>query len=156
MVKVHSLSGEYGHLTKLKRVCLRLPDTEKTCEIEELSEASGTLLVKFAGIDSPEKAKSLGGAELLLDRSEAVPLSNNEFYIEDLKGLRVVLANLVDGREIGEINDIIEGQGDLVEIRLTSGKLCLVPFRNEFFGEINLEKGRVVLLEDWIIDEEIS
>ena len=156
MVKIRSLSGEQDHLAKLKHVCLKLSGTEKNYEIEDRGEISGTLLLKFRGIDSPEKARALSGAEILVDRRGAAPLLKNEFYVEDLKGLKVVLGN-IDGREIGEVCDVIEGGGGyLVEIRLTSSRsLCLVPFRNEFFGEIEVKKGRAVLLEEWIIDEKI-
>jgi 16S rRNA processing protein RimM len=107
------------------------------------------MIVKFAGIDSPEQAKQLSSAEVLVDRDKAAPLYNNEFYYEDLRGLSIVSC---DGTMIGIIGDIIEGGGGtLIEVRCTNGKSCFVPFRDEFIGEINLEKGTAVLLHEWII-----
>jgi len=83
--------------------------------------------------------------------------------VEDLKGLAVIAAipgspsDIVnasgDGELIGHITDILEGgNGELAELRLLSGELKLVPFRNEFFGDISIEKGRVVLRERWILE----
>jgi len=58
---------------------------------------------------------------------------------------------------IGVITDIIEGGGgELVEIKLISpsdgGEKRLVPFRKEFFTEISMEKGRVLMQNLWILD----
>ncbi|MDR2746467.1 MAG: ribosome maturation factor RimM [Treponema sp.] len=146
-VKVHSLSGEIGHLLKLKRAALRQGGRERIWEIEEAQGPS--LVMKFRGIDSPEAAKILAGAELLVSRDEAAPLEQGEYYIEDLKGLEVW-----EGAEaLGLINDVLEGGGgSLVELRLKTGETRLVPFRDEFFGEINVKERRARLLCRWILE----
>jgi 16S rRNA processing protein RimM len=151
---------------QLKSVCLRQGDSNKLFTIEEImplgsspeqqEDNSGEfLLVKFEGIDSPEAAKALAGAELIGDRSQAAPLKNGEYYIEDLKGLEVI-AGVQDssGDDIlGHITNILEGGGgELAEIKLLSGEIKLIPFRKEFFGDISLEKHQAVLLEQWILE----
>jgi 16S rRNA processing protein RimM len=105
--------------------------------------------MKFAGVDAPEEAKALKGAEIIADRVHAAPLKPGEFYVEDLKGLEVA----GDGEVLGRIMDIIEGGGgELAEIRLNSGEVRLVPFRGEFFGDISLKTGKAALLERWILE----
>jgi 16S rRNA processing protein RimM len=164
-VKVKSLSGEISHLESLKNVDLKQGDIKKAFTIEETlpfgatgqKENSGEfLLMKFEGIDSPESAKNLTGAELIGDRSQAAPLKNGEFYIEDLKGLEVIAAasdSASCGDVLGHITDILEGGGgELAEIKLLSGESRLVPFRKEFFGEISMEKRQIMLLEQWILE----
>jgi 16S rRNA processing protein RimM len=112
---------------------------------------SPVLLMKFAGIDAPEEAKALRGAEIIVGRTHAAPLKPGEFYVEDLKGLEVEAAG--DGEVLGRITDIIEGGGgEMAEIRLKSGETRLVPFRKEFFGDINPETGKAALLERWILE----
>jgi 16S rRNA processing protein RimM len=152
-VKVRSLSGETDHLTARTELTLRQDGREKVYTVEAWEFHSGpspVLLVKFAGIDSPEEAKTLRGAEIIAGRTHAAPLKPGEFYVEDLKGLEVVAAG---GEVVGRITDIIEGGGgDLAEIRLNSGETRLVPFRGEFFGDINLETGKAALLERWILE----
>ena len=149
-VKVRSLSGEIDHLLKLKSVIISIDGKERLMEIEESSSASPAVLIRFKGIDSPEKAKTLNGAKLLAGREQAAPLEDGEFYIEDLKGLPVMTEN---GETIGHITDIIEGGGgDLVEIKLVSGELKLVPFRKEFFSTIEPKESRVVLQNLWILE----
>ena len=149
-VKIKPLSGEIEHLLKLKSVTIRQAGKEQILQIEEVNACGETVLMRFAGINSPEKAKTLNGAELLLDRSQAAPLGCNEFYIEDLKGLAVLT---VDNEVLGNITDVLEGGGgDLVEIKLNNGKKRLVPFRQDFFSGINPEKGNVTLNNLWILE----
>ena len=158
-VKIRSLSGETGHLASLKTVTLRQKGTEKDYIVEETAFLDDPAVVcfKFSGINNPEEAKKLAGAELIAPRSMAAPLQNNEFYIEDLKGLRIfgsVSVNPETGAGLlGHIVNIVEGgSGELAEIRTNSGQIKLVPFRKEFFTEINIEQNRAILLETWILD----
>jgi len=154
-VKVKPLSGETKHLLRIRSVTLRQDGGERLLNIEESALSGGKaapfLVMRFSGYDSPEAAKALCGAELLVDRENAAPLNKGEYYIEDLKGLEVYT---YDGGEIiGHINGITEGGGaDIAEIRLNNGKLKLIPFRKEFFPEINPEEGRVVLQNLWILE----
>jgi 16S rRNA processing protein RimM len=152
-VKVRSLSGETGHLLKLSSVVLRGEAGERVYKIEaarKIDGASANLLVKFSGVDTPEDAAHLAGSEILLPRSQAAPLEQGEFYIEDLKGLRVMAP---DGREAGVVTGIIDGGGgQLAEVRLPAGEMKLVPFRSEFLGEINLEKKEIMLVAPWILE----
>ncbi|MDR1306752.1 MAG: ribosome maturation factor RimM [Treponema sp.] len=151
-LKITSLSGETTHLRSLKRVFLR-DGTEYAIEGVSLSPLS----VKLAGIDSPEAARMLTGAEMLVPRAEAVPLGEGEFYVEDLRGLEVFTLPGAPGAgkagdPVGHIADVIEGGGGfLAEILFPSGEKKLVPFRNEFFGPVDSLSRRIELLETWIL-----
>jgi 16S rRNA processing protein RimM len=149
-VKVKPLSGETDHFFKLQSVTVNRDGNERELQIEEISPAPPAVLIRFAGIDSPEKAKTLTGSQLITGREQAAPLGEGEFYIEDLKGLPVTAEN---DEIIGHITDIIEGGGgELVEIKLTNGEKRLVPFRKEFFSEICPEKGMITLQNLWILE----
>ena len=151
-VKVKSLSGETAHLLRLKSAALRLDGRERVIGIEESSAVPPALIMRFAGFDSPEAAKALNGAELLVDREGAAPLLPGEFYVEDLKGLAVVSGE-AGGEILGHIVAVIEGGGgDLAEIRLADGATRLVPFRSEFFGDVDLENGRAELKNVWVLE----
>ena len=169
-VKVRSLSGEVDHLLNLQSVVVSKDGKERLLKIEESTSNSGIALIRFQGINSPEAAKTLNGAQLIVDRSLATPLNNGEFYIEDLKGLEVYADNNeIENYKIsslrasvppcdkfsiiGIIIDIIEGGGgELVEIKLTNGEKKLIPLRKEFFPDINPSRGKIVLKGIWILD----
>ncbi|GHV70478.1 ribosome maturation factor RimM [Spirochaetia bacterium] len=157
-IKARPLSGEIEHLFKLDSALLRQERggkiTEKRYEIEETLSIPPHAAIKFRGIDSPEAAKALTNAEIIINRKEAAPLEPGEFYVEDLKGMEVAAAWEGEGGVVlGSITGFVEGGGgDLAEIRLNDGSLRLVPFRNEFFGDVDGEKGRISLLVPWILE----
>ena len=149
-VRVKPYSGENNHFFNLKKVTLSWGEKEEIWEVEEIITQGNTLLLRFSGINSPEAADILNGAEIIAGREYASPLKNGEFYVEDLKGILVVDEK---GGSLGQITDIVEGGGgNLVEILLSSGEKRLAPFRNEFFGDVDLEKGRIPLLKTWILE----
>ena len=145
---MRSLSGEYGHLKKLKQVVLRTEKGEKVYEVEESADLSGALAMKFKGIETPEAAKALSGGELVVGREDAAPLNAGEFYAEDLRAMEVVC----QGEAVGLVAGVIEGGGgSLIEVRLLSGETRFVPFRDEFVGDISLKTNRLELLNTWIL-----
>jgi len=149
-VKVRPFSGETGHFLRLKKVTLRHGGKEKVWDIAEIAPRGNFLLLRFAGIDSPEAAKLLGGAEIIVSREDAAPLKEGEYYVEDMKGLEVVSA---EGKPLGHLIDVLEGGGgQLAEVALPSGEKRFAPYRKEFFGDLNFQEGTIVLLEPWILD----
>ncbi|MDR2375251.1 MAG: ribosome maturation factor RimM [Treponema sp.] len=148
-VKVQSLSGEIQHLLKPRCFTLRQGDREQVWELEAVEPMASSLLMKFRGIDSPEAAKTLKGAEILLKREDAAPLQPGEYYIEDLKGVEVYAGT----ETLGTITGILEGGGgNLAELCLKTGETRLIPFRDEFLGDIDLKGRRVELLCRWILE----
>jgi 16S rRNA processing protein RimM len=154
-VKVKPLSGELDHLLRLKSATLRQDGKERVLAVEESAPNAPVVVMRFAGFHSPEAARALGGAELIVSREEAAALKPGEFYVEDLKGL-AILAHPTAGEDpqiFGHISAIIEGGGgDLAEISLNNGNLKLVPFRKEFFTGFDLENRQVTLQNLWILE----
>lgn len=129
---------------------MRRDGGERFFEVEGVDKKGESLVIKLKGVDSPEAARSLKGAEIVTGRENAAPLGPEEYYIGDLQGIAVVSQ---DGEVLGRVADVLEGGGgELVEVRLTSGELRLVPFRKEFFGDVSPEQGRAVLLCRWILE----
>jgi 16S rRNA processing protein RimM len=170
-LKFRPFSGENAPVLALKHITIRHAGEERRYTIEEATVSGAQVLLKFAGIDSPEAARLLSGGEILAGREEAAALAPGEYYIEDLRGMEVAAlpeggpAALNDPRlePLGRVTDVIEGgSGQLLELRLVStpasagvdgaGELRLVPFRGEFFGEVSPERGRAVLLARWILE----
>lgn len=152
-LKLHSYSGEFGHLKKLKEVLLapeNRPDLGKNVRIKGTEGGSVSLSMAFEGYDSPEKARVLTGMELFLPRSSASPLKNNEWYIRDLIGLKLVFLN----ETVGVIDAVLDGGADpLLEVRLAdAGRKVLVPFRNEFVGAVDCESGFMELTAGWLLE----
>lgn len=147
-LKVESYSGETEHFTRLRSVELRDGVRERSFSVEAVRIASGTVLMKLRGLETPEAARALSGWELVVARDKAAPLGNDEYYLSDLCRCEVVK----EGRVLGRVRSVCEGGGgDLLEVEVPSGKRYFVPFRSEFVGEVDVE-GRIVELEaDWLL-----
>ncbi|MBQ3966558.1 MAG: 16S rRNA processing protein RimM [Treponema sp.] len=182
--KVESTSGEYEHFADMEEVTLRNGKTgsEKLYKIEGVELSGQTLLMKLAGIDSPEEVKKINGCEIVVPREYACPLDKSEWYVEDLKQCALVYPKdgwSKDGLEaktspadfvtVGTVTDVLEGgTGNLLEIKLAedcnlladdvkytaNGKTrtVLVPFKNEFIGEIDVQGKRIQLMHLWILE----
>ena len=156
-LKIESCSGECEHFSNLKKVIVRLPAPQQQAHVPEVLyqvEAcvirSTDVLLKLGGIDSPEAAKKLHGAELIVPRDMACPLEKGEFYITDLCNSVLVYK----GNSVGTIADVVEGGGGfLLEVsEAATGKTVYVPFRSEFIGKINIAAKQVELMHRWILE----
>lgn len=147
-VKVISFSGETEHFFDLKKVVLMSKRQQMEVEIEEVKPLGDSVILKIAGIDTPEKAKALAGMKILVSRDKAAPLKEDEYYHADLCRCSFVY----DGNIVGRVKSIFEGGGgELFELELNSGETVLVPFRDEFIGEISVDDELIELKEKWIL-----
>ena len=172
--KVESASGRYEHLLKLKEVTLRQKGQSALYKVERVEGSDNAFYMKLAGVDSPEAAKKLNGAELRVSREKAVQPKEGEWLIEDLKNCSLVyyengLANELAPIVIGSITDVLEGgAGDLLEgvlsescgllddsvKKTSSGKprTVLVPFNDTHVGRVDVEGKTVQLMHLWILE----
>jgi len=176
--KVESTSGEYDHFSRMKEVTLTDGTVSKPFTVEYTKEAAATLYMKLAGINTPEEAARFNRWQIVVPRKNARPLQKGEWYIEDLKGCLVwyketagSTAPVADSDEcvIGTVTDVTEGgSGYLVEILLSEScgflpenvrktkkgkrRTVYVPFNEEFFGAVDVEKKLIQLMHLWILE----
>jgi 16S rRNA processing protein RimM len=153
LLKLHSYSGEFGHLAALKTVLAapeNKPEQAKLLRIVSTESGEWGMSAAFEGYETPEKARALTGLELFLPRENVSPLQLNEYYIHDLVGLKLIFGDA----ELGEVEGVLDGGADpLLEVRRgASGATFLVPFRSEFIGEVDCEAGTMELLAGWLLE----
>jgi len=148
-VKVLSYSGVFSHFETLQTISLRKGLVEKQLQVESFRWVGENLLLKFAGIDSPENAKLLADFEIWVSRDHAAPLEEGEVYLSDLVGCSLVFA----GETKGQITGYLEGASKiLLEVEKISGGTCIVPFQDVYLGDIDLTGRTVELKVDWILE----
>ncbi|MGB8132423.1 MAG: ribosome maturation factor RimM [Candidatus Angelobacter sp.] len=108
-------------------------------ELDEHWFHKGTVVLKFAGVDSISDAETLVGSEIQIPRSERAALGNDEFYVSDLIGCTVTDS----GREIGRIKDVQFGSGEAPLLVIEGQKEYLVPFAAAYIEKIALEQKRL-------------
>ena len=156
-IKIESCSGKYEHFLNLTEIKLRLSckEPKEQCpeisyQVEECVIRNADALLKLRGIDSPEAAKKLHGADMMVPRDMACPLECGEFYINDLCNSDLVYK----GNSVGTITDVVEGGGGfLLEVsEAATGKTVYIPFRSEFIGKISVHTKQVELMHRWILE----
>ncbi|MGE0409417.1 MAG: ribosome maturation factor RimM [Amphiplicatus sp.] len=108
---------------------------------------SDLVLVSAPEIESREDAESLKGVKLYVPRAALPPPGEDEFYVEDLVGLRVLTEGRADAGEIAAVHNF--GAGDLIEVKNAPGLKggYLLAFTRKAFPRIDLE-ARTVTLAD--------
>jgi 16S rRNA processing protein RimM len=150
-LRVKSYSGEFGHIMALKVAELRGEGRILRLKVARANEYPDCSTMAFEGYSTPEAARALTGLEIYGDRGSAAPLSDNEWYVADLEGLAL---RDKEGKELGKVVAFLDGGADpLLEALLPDGRRCLLPFRKEFVGEVNLAGGFIEVLAPWVLEE---
>ncbi len=104
--------------------------------------SKNVVVVRFREIADRTAAEAATGIELFVDRS-VLPddLEADEFYHADLIGLPV---RDETGEEIGRVEAFHDfGAGDVMEVRLSTGRTVLVPFTAAAVPAVDLDAGIV-------------
>ena len=102
------------------------------------------VVVGVKGVETRDAAEALAGTKLFIQRDRLPDLfDEDEFYIEDLIGLKV---QRTGGEVLGIVKTVQNfGAGDLIEVRLESGKVLDLPFTREVVPTVNLGEGLVTV-----------
>lgn len=102
------------------------------------------VLIRLEGIDTMEQAERLKNATLKINRTDSLPLEENEYYLCDLYDLEV---NTDEGRYLGKLVDIIEtGSNDVYVIRHEeTQKEILIPAIKQCILSVNLEERKMLV-----------
>jgi 16S rRNA processing protein RimM len=130
------------------RVGLRLfalaeDGSRRELQIEHLWPHKGSLVLKFAGIDSISDAEALISCELQVPRTERARLEAGWSYVSDLIGCVVFDAD----REIGKIEDVQFGTGEAPLLIVGAGSSrCEIPYAQAYLKSVDLEHKQIHML----------
>lgn len=119
---------------------LYLDNGQKKLSVERARVHKGMLIIKLAGVDSPEEAVTLRGRLLYIDRKDATADEDGVFFVQDLLGIAVVDAD--SGRCWGTLTDVFPtGANDVYEITGSDGVKRLIPAISDVVLDTDLEVG---------------
>jgi 16S rRNA processing protein RimM len=102
-------------------------------------------VARFREVADRTAAESLKGTELFVSRDTFPAPAAEEFYHDDLIGLR---AEDTEGRAMGTVRAIHNfGAGTVIEILRDDGDEVFLPFTREVAREIDLKGRRIVIAE---------
>ena len=142
-VKVYPYVDDISRFDNLKKVYIKSKKIDKELPIEEVIYHKNMVLIKFKGIETVEEAEKLKNAYVEIDRAEAIPLEEGQYFIADLLGLDVFLDT---GEKLGVLEDIYNaGSSDIYVVKNELGKQFLLPYIDEVIKQINLEEGKIIV-----------
>ena len=142
-VKIYPYVNDIKRFDDLKTVYVKIKNEQKILEIEEVKYQKNMVLVKFKGIETVEEANKLRNYYVEIDRKDAIPLEEGEYFIADLLGLDVYIDT---GEKLGVLEDIYNtGSSDIYVVKNELGKQFLLPYIDEVIKKIDLENGRITV-----------
>lgn len=142
-VKIYPYVDDITRFDNLKKVHIKSKKNDEELQIEEVKYQKNMVLVKFKGIETVENAEKLRNSFVEIDRADAIPLEEGQYFIADLLGLDVFLDN---GEKLGILEDIYNtGSSDIYVVKNELGKQFLLPYIDEVIKQINLEEGKIIV-----------
>lgn len=142
-VKVFPTTDDANRFKKLKKAYLDLGRELLPVTVEDVKFFKQMVIVKFKEINDMDKAATYRNKDILIDREDAMPLAENEFYICDLIGLTVVTD---EGEELGTLCEVLQtGANDVFEVALPNKETVLIPYIEDCVKKISLEEGKVTV-----------
>ena len=142
-VKVTPFTDDINRFDDLKKVYVKTRKDDKLYKVENVRYHKNMVLVKLEGIENPEQAELLKNAYLEINREDAIPLKEGQYFIVDLIGLDVYTD---EGKLLGKVDDIYNtGANDIYVVKDELGKQILLPGIKEVIKQVDLENEKIVV-----------
>ena len=139
--KVFPTTDDVQRFKKLKTCILDTGREYKELHIESVKFFKQMVILKFKEIASIDEVMQYKGKDLLVTRDQAVKLEENEYFICDLIGLKVVTD---EGEDFGILTDVIQtGANGVYAVKCPNGKEVLLPVIDECILDVDLERQQV-------------
>lgn len=145
-VRALPTTDDINRFKKLKEVYISRRNNMELYEIESVRFHKQFVLLKFKGIDTMNDAELLKNTDLKISKDLAIPCEEDEYYISDLYGMKVVTD---EGEDIGIIDDIIfTGANDVYVVKKEDSQI-LIPAIKQCILNVNVAEKtmKVHLLE---------
>lgn len=146
-VKVMPLTDDPRRFDELEYVLI----DGKEVGVECCKYQKDRVIAKLEGVDKVEEAEKLKNKFMEIPRELAVELEEDCYFLADLKECTVFDT---DGREIGEVYDIIQTKNnDVYWIR--KPKEVLIPALKDIVTDINIDDRKIIIrpIGEWMDED---
>ena len=142
-VNVFPTTDDVHRFEDLKKVYIDLGKEQKLCEIESVKYFKNMVILKFTGINDRNIVEGFRSKDLYIDREDAVPLEEGEYFICDLIGFDVVTD---EGVTLGKLKDVLTSSAnDVYVVDLGEGKEVLIPAIKQCILDTDTDEGRILV-----------
>ena len=140
-VKVYPTTDDPDRFYDLKKVFLDRSGSMENMlqlEVQNVRFFKNLAIVKFKDYDNIDDVLPFRKGELYVDRADAIPLQEGEYFIGDIIGCRVLDE---DDKELGTVKEFLETGAHDVMLVKTTGKDLMIPYCDPFILEKAPEEG---------------
>jgi 16S rRNA processing protein RimM len=142
-VKVFPTTDEPTRFKQLKSVLMDTGKARIEFKIQGVKFFKKFVILKFQGIDNINDVEQYKGASLLVERKDALPLKEGEYFITDMIGMKVFTE---DAKEFGVLSDVLEtGANDVYVIASIEHGEVLIPAIRQCVQSIDIEAQKMVI-----------
>ena len=143
-IKVHSYTHPRDNIVAFSRWILRQGGGHDPVEVVSGRLQGRTVVAKLLDIDDRDRARSLIGAEITVERDDLPPCEPGEHYWADLEGLRVRTAS---GDDLGRVDYLFStGAHDVLVV--DGDRQRLIPFAMQRVVK-EVDPDRRLIVVDW-------
>jgi len=107
-------------------------------QVEKVFRVGGEIFIKFVGVESREVAKTLTNKFLTVDKKNAAPLDEGEFYTFDIIGCEVFDAD----KKIGIVANVLKtGSNDVFQV--VGESEILIPALKSVVAKIDIANKKI-------------
>lgn len=141
-VKVFPTTDDAQYFRELKKVYLDTGKEQIPLEIEHVKFFKQFAILKFKGLDNINDIEKYKGKSLMIDREDASPLGEDEYYIGDMIGMDVYTDDPAE--HFGVLRDVLEtGANDVYIIDSNRHGEVLVPAIRQCILRVDTEKNEM-------------
>ena len=142
-VKVYPTTDDPSRFKILKELILKDKRSERVLKVRSVKFFKQFVILGFEGLNRIEDVESLRRCPLLVERKDAIPLEEDEYYIADLIGLSV---RREDGTEVGTLKEVLEtGANDVYVVGREGQKDLLLPAISQCILDVQPEEGFITV-----------
>ncbi|MCI8637900.1 MAG: ribosome maturation factor RimM [Coprococcus sp.] len=140
-VKVFPTTDDPSRFRMLKSVVLDTGREQRVLEIEGVKFFKQYVILKFRGINNINDIEKYRKMPLLIPRSDAIELEEDEYFMADIIGMQV---ETEDGEDFGVLKDVMEtGANDVYVINTKKHGEVLVPAIKDCILAVDIENKRM-------------
>lgn len=133
-LKIHSLTDPPENILHYLPWQTEQQNQWRLVTVTETKQQGNQILVKLAGCDSPETAKTYTNSPIAVEREQLPKLAAEEYYWNDLVGLTVINQ---DGVNFGTVDSLFAtGSNDVLVVK--GDRQRLLPYTQEVIISVDL------------------
>lgn len=136
-VKVYPTTDDIKRFDHLKEVILDTGKENIDLEVENVKYFKNMVILKFKGINSINDIEKYKNMDLLVTRDNAVELEEDEYFITDIIGFKVVTEEEIVLGHLSQV--LVTGANDVYLVKTEEGKEILLPAIRQCILDIDLE-----------------